>query len=258
MKVVILAGGYGTRISEESDLRPKPMIEIGGKPILWHIMKGYSAQGFNEFIILCGYKSFVIKEFFANYFLHQSDVQIKVSKNHMEVLNNHSEDWTVTLLETGLDTMTGGRILKAKPHLEGQDFLLTYGDGVSNVNMIELIDFHRKHGKILTMTGIQPEGRFGAIDLNSDGSVNQFIEKPKGDGSYINGGFFVCKPEIFNYIQGDNTVFEKTPMEQLCTNKQVMVYRHHGYWQCMDTMRDKVRLNELWKTDRAPWKVWNI
>lgn len=257
MKVVILAGGYGTRISEESDLRPKPMIEIGGKPILWHIMKSYLAQGFSEFYILCGYKGFVIKEYFANYYLHQSDIRIDGAKNQMQILSNPSESWQVTLIETGLETMTGGRLQLAKKYLAGETFLLTYGDGVSNVDVNKLVEFHRSHGCLLTMTGVQPEGRFGALELEGDGTVSRFVEKPQGDGAWINGGFFVCEPGVFDYLDGENCIFEKTPMEQMSRQRQLKVFKHAGFWQCMDTMRDKIRLNELWKSGKAPWKNWS-
>lgn len=257
MKVVILAGGYGTRISEESELKPKPMVEIGNKPILWHIMKSYSAQGFNDFVILCGYKGWVIKEYFANYFLHQSDIQIDVAKNSMEVLNNTSENWKVSLIETGLDTMTGGRIKRAQKYLQGESFMLTYGDGVSDVDVKELLAFHKGHGKTMTLTGVQAEGRFGALDVSPEGKVSRFKEKPKDDGAWINGGFFVCEPKIFDLLEDDNTILERSPLEKLSEAGQLMVYRHKGFWQCMDTLRDKNQLNDLWKSGRAPWKKWS-
>src|SRR4051812_26547422 len=226
MKVLILAGGLGTRLSEETDIRPKPMAEIGGKPILWHIMKGYSHYGFNEFVILLGYKGYYIKEYFANYFLHQSDVTIDLGTNQMEVHNNTSEPWKVTLLETGLNTMTGGRIKRAKDFIGAEPFLLTYGDGVADVNMHTLIDFHRKHGKAITMTAVLPEGRFGALQTDGNDRVQSFMEKPKGDGSWINGGFFVCEPGVLDYIEDDNTVFEQKPLEQLAKNGELYTYRH--------------------------------
>lgn len=256
MKVLILAGGFGTRISEATDNKPKPMVEIGDKPILWHIMKLYSAQGFNEFVILLGYKSYVIKEFFANYFLHQSDVTFDLKNNKMEVHDNFSEDWKVTLVDTGLNTFTGGRIKRAAKFIGSEPFLLTYGDGVANVNIKETIDYHQKHGKILTMTVIQPDGRFGAIKMDDNCHVNSFIEKPKGDGAWINGGFFVCNPKVLDYIVGDDTVFEKEPLEKLATEGEIVAYKHYDFWQCMDTLRDKTKLEELWQSGNAPWKCW--
>lgn len=256
MKVVILAGGYGTRISEESDLKPKPMIEIGGKPILWHIMKHYSQYGFNEFVILLGYKSYVIKEYFANYYLHNSDVTINTAKKSLEIHDNYSEDWKITLLETGLDTMTGGRVKKAQKYINNEPFLLTYGDGVSDVNISELLKFHKTHGKKITMTAIQPEGRFGALEIQNNNQVSKFLEKPKGDGSWINGGFFVCEPSVLNYIAGDSTIFEREPLEQLAKDGELFSYKHDGFWKCMDTLRDKNQLNEMWETNKAKWKNW--
>lgn len=256
MKVLILAGGYGTRISEESDLKPKPMIEIGGKPILWHIMKHYSSYGFNEFVILLGYKSYVIKEYFANYYLHNSDVTIDTQNKSMEVHNNSSEPWKITLIDTGLDTMTGGRIKRAKDYIGNEDFMLTYGDGVSDVNIKELFDFHNKHGKKITMTSIQLEGRFGALKIEDDNKISQFLEKPKGDGSWINGGFFVCKPSVLDYIENDKSIFERDPLEKLAKEGQLFSFKHHGFWQCMDTLRDKTHLNEIWNSGKAPWKSW--
>jgi glucose-1-phosphate cytidylyltransferase len=255
MKVLILAGGFGTRLSEETDIRPKPMADIGGKPIIWHIMKGYSHYGFNEFVVLLGYKGYYIKEYFANYFLHQSDVTIDLTNNGMEVHNNTSEPWKVTLLETGQNTMTGGRIKRAQKFIGNDSFLLTYGDGVSDVDFSELITFHKKHGKLITMTAVQPEGRFGALETTGD-QVESFLEKPKGDGSWINGGFFVCQPEVLNYIQDDQTVFEQDPLQTLARDGQLYNYKHDGFWKCMDTLRDKKVLNELWEQKRAPWKSW--
>jgi len=258
MKVVLLAGGFGTRISEESDLKPKPMIEIGGKPILWHIMKLYSHYGFNDFVILLGYKSYVIKEYFANYFLHQSDVTINLVDNNVEVLNNSSEPWKVTLLDTGLHTMTGGRIKRAQKFIGNEPFMLTYGDGVSNVDIKELVDFHKAHGKALTMTSVQPEGRFGALEIEKDGQVSTFKEKPKGDGAWINGGFFVCEPKIFDYItEGDNTVFEQDPLMNLAKDNETYAYKHTGFWKPMDTLRDKIALNKMHDNNQAPWMVWH-
>lgn len=257
MKVLLLAGGFGTRLSEETDIRPKPMADVGGKPILWHIMKIYSHYGFNEFVILLGYKGYYIKEYFANYFLHQSDVTLDLSLNKMEVHNNTSEPWKVTLLDTGLDTMTGGRILKAKEFIGNEPFLLTYGDGLADINLSELLNFHKNHGKAITMTAVQPEGRFGALETDSNQKVLSFMEKPKGDGSWINGGFFVCQPEVLNYIAGEATVFEREPLEKLAKESQLYTYRHKSFWKCMDTLRDKTDLNEMWKHGDAKWKVWN-
>jgi glucose-1-phosphate cytidylyltransferase len=256
MKVVILAGGFGTRLGELTDIRPKPMVEIGGKPILWHIMKIYSAYGFNDFVILLGYKGYIIKEFFANYFLHQSDITIHLQDNNIEVHNNSSEPWKVTLIDTGKDTMTGGRIKYAQKFVGNEPFLCTYGDGVASVNVAELVQFHEKHGKLMTMTAIQPEGRYGALDFSANNRVDSFLEKPKGDGSWINGGFFVCQPEVFDYIAGSNTVFEKEPIESLAKKGELMGFKHEGFWQCMDTLRDKNKLEELWASTTPPWKVW--
>jgi glucose-1-phosphate cytidylyltransferase len=256
MKVVILAGGYGTRISEESDIKPKPMIEIGGKPILWHIMKYYSCYGFNEFVILLGYKSYVIKEYFANYYLHNSDVTIDTAKQSLEIHDNYSEDWKITLLETGLDTMTGGRVKRAQKYIGNEPFLLTYGDGVADVNLKELLSFHRAHKKLVTMTAIQPDGKFGALKIETDNKISNFLEKPKGDGSWINGGFFVCQPEVLNYIQGDQTIFEREPLERLALEGNLYSYKHSGFWKCMDTLRDKNQLNEVWDKGQAKWKAW--
>lgn len=256
MKVVILAGGFGTRLSEETDIKPKPMVEIGERPILWHIMKSYSHYGFNEFVILLGYKGYVIKEFFSNYFLHQSDVTIDLANNSIEVHQNESEPWKVTLLETGLNTLTGGRIKRAKDYIGGEDFLLTYGDGLSDVDIAKTVDFHKSHGKHITMTAVQPAGRYGALDIKSDNSIASFKEKPKGDGAWINGGFFVCKPEVINYIAGDSTIFEQEPLTNLAKEGQLMSFRHSGFWECMDTLRDKNHLCQLWDSDQAPWKQW--
>ena len=255
---MILAGGYGSRLSEETDLRPKPMVEIGGYPILWHIMKTYSHYGFNDFIILCGYKGYVIKQYFANYFLHHSDITIELDTNRLQIHNNPSEPWKVTLLDTGLDTMTGGRILRAKPYVpDGEEFMLTYGDGVTNVNIIELVKFHKRHGKAITMTSSQPEGRFGALDIVEGDRVSNFVEKPKGDGSWINAGYFVCKYEVFNYItEGDQSIFERIPLQNLATDGELYTYKHHGFWRPMDTLRDKTTLEDLWKSGNASWKVW--
>lgn len=255
MKVVILAGGYGTRLSEETEIRPKPMVEIGGKPMLWHIMKSYSYYGFNDFIILLGYKGYYIKEYFANYYLHQSDVTFDIQNGTMDVHNSTSEPWKVTLLDTGIETMTGGRIKRAKPYLDGEPFMLTYGDGVSDVNIRKLVEFHNAHRGVLTVTAIQPEGRFGAIDMD-DSKVKDFIEKPAGDGNWINGGFFVCNNEIFDYIEDDTTVFEQNPIKKLSKAGGVYAYKHSGFWKCMDTLRDKKQLNKMWEQNKAAWKVW--
>jgi glucose-1-phosphate cytidylyltransferase len=255
MKVLILAGGYGTRLSEETDIRPKPMIEIGGKPILWHIMKIYSYYGFNDFVILLGYKGYYIKEYFANYFLHQSDVTIDMTNGKMEVHNNSAEPWKVTLIDTGLESMTGGRIKRAKEYIGNKTFMLTYGDGVSDVNIHDLVEFHKQNGKKTTMTAIQPAGRFGALDIQTN-LVHEFVEKPAGDGNWINGGFMVCEPDILDLIENDLTVFEQYPLQTLAKNGELCAYKHISFWQCMDTLRDKIHLNELWEHNKAPWKVW--
>ena len=259
MKAVILAGGFGTRLSEETDLRPKPMVEIGSKPILWHIMQTYSHYGINEFVILLGYKGYYIKEYFANYFLHQSDVTIDLSSNEMQVHNNQSEPWKVTLVDTGLNAMTGARIKKAKQYIDNEPFLLTYGDGVGNIDIQKTLDFHKQHGKLLTMTSAQPEGRFGALNVNQKtNQVLEFQEKPKGDGSWINAGYFVCQPEILDYIDSDDdVVFEQEPLKNLAKDGQIYTYKHDGFWMPMDSLRDKTELNKLWKDKQAPWKVWN-
>jgi len=258
MKVLILAGGFGTRFSEETDVKPKPMIQIGGQPILWHIMKMYSHYGFNDFVILLGYKSYVIKEYFANYFLHQSDITIDISNNEVKILNNNSEPWKITLLDTGLDTMTGGRILRAKHCIGNEPFMLTYGDGVSDVNIDELVSFHKKHGKAITMTSVQPEGRFGSMSIDTNSSeVSTFMEKPKGDGNWINGGFFVCEPKVLDYIkEGDRTVWERSPLENLAKDGELFAYKHSGFWQPMDTLREKIVLNEMWEKGQAKWRTW--
>lgn len=257
MKVVILAGGMGTRISEESDLRPKPMIEIGGKPILWHIMNIYSHYGFHEFVICLGYKGYVIKEYFANYFLHQSDVTFDLATNQMQVHGNYSEPWKVTLVDTGQSTMTGGRIKRIQKHIGKERFLLTYGDGVSDVPIDELLRFHQKHRPSITMTAVQQEGRFGAVAMNDDDLVMNFMEKPKGDGSWINGGFFVCEPDVFSYIENDSTIFEEEPLKNLSADGKMLAFKHHGFWQCMDTLREKLQLEKMWNEGVAPWKAKN-
>ncbi len=257
MKVAILAGGYGSRISEESHLRPKPMIEIGYRPIIWHIMKIYSHYGFNDFVVLLGYKSYVIKEYFANYWLHQSDVVVETASSRIEIRNNKSEDWRVTLLDTGLETMTGGRISRARECLGDGTFMLTYGDGVSDVDITRVLEFHKRHGKAVTMTAVQPEGRFGRLQIAEHGRVPDFLEKPLGDDAWINGGFFICEPAVFDAIKaGDATTFEREPLECLAEAGELMAWKHDGFWMCMDTMRDKERLTELWENDDAPWKVW--
>jgi glucose-1-phosphate cytidylyltransferase len=257
MKVVILAGGFGTRISEESHLIPKPMIEIGEKPILWHIMKYYSSFRHNEFIICCGYKQYVIKEFFADYYLHMSDVTFDfTSENKMVVHNNNTEPWKVTLVDTGLNTMTGGRIKRVKDYIGDEAFMLTYGDGVSNVDINELLKFHKSHGKIATMTAIQPGGRFGMLDIDESENIENFKEKSKEDGGWINGGFMILEPKIIDYIEGDGTTFEREPLETVAKEGQLKAYKHPGFWQCMDTLRDKELLEKLWSEDKALWKVW--
>lgn len=256
MKAVILAGGLGTRISEETHLKPKPMIEIGGKPILWHIMKSYSSHGVNDFIICCGYKGYLIKEYFANYFLHMSDVTFDMQSNSMEVHQRNAEPWRVTLVDTGENTMTGGRLKRVMPYLENEDlFCFTYGDGVGDVNITDLIQFHRDHGKLATLTATQLPGRFGALTLNGS-SISSFKEKPDGDGSWISGGFFVLSPKVFDYINDDSTLWEREPMEKLALEGQFSAYFHTGFWQPMDTIRDRDLLEGLWKQGAAPWKTW--
>ncbi|MEQ1590710.1 MAG: glucose-1-phosphate cytidylyltransferase [Gallionella sp.] len=255
MKAIILAGGLGTRISEETSVRPKPMIEVGGKPVLWHIMKTYSAHGINDFVVCCGYKGYVIKEYFANYFLHMSDVTFDMRNNKMEVHQQSAEPWRVTLVDTGETTMTGGRIKRVAEHIGDEDFCCTYGDGISDVNITELIKFHKQHGKLATLTATQPPGRFGALALSGNEVLN-FQEKPHGDGSWINGGFFVLSPKVLNYIAGDETVWEREPMERLAKEGQIAAHFHSGFWQPMDTLRDKMHLEELWASGNAPWKTW--
>ncbi|MBE6086542.1 glucose-1-phosphate cytidylyltransferase [Clostridium beijerinckii] len=257
MKVVILAGGFGTRISEESHLRPKPMIEIGGMPILWHIMKIYSNYGYNDFVICCGYKSHIIKEYFSNYYLHGSDVTFNFEKsNKMTVHSNFSEPWKVTLVDTGLNTMTGGRIKRIQKYINDSTFMLTYGDGVSDVDISELVKFHKTHGKTVTVTAISIEQKFGVLDINKDNVINSFSEKNDNCGSMINGGFMVLNTEIFDYIEDDATVFEKAPLETVAKLGELMAYRHKGFWKCMDTQRDKQQLEALWESGDAPWKKW--
>ena len=256
MKVVILAGGLGTRLSEETVLKPKPMVEIGDMPILWHIMKLYSSQGFNHFVICLGYKGYVIKEYFANYFLHKSNVTIDMQNNILNFHNSEAEPWKITLVDTGLNTMTGGRIKRIKDYVDNETFMLTYGDGLADINIKELASFHRSHKKICTVTSVQPVGRFGSIQVDSNMSVVSFLEKPKGDGSWINGGFFVCEPGVFDYIRGDETLWEKEPLENLSKDGQLMARKHEGFWKPMDTLRDKLELDREWQTGKAPWKKW--
>ena len=256
MKAVILAGGLGTRISEETSTRPKPMVEIGGRPILWHIMKIYSAHGINDFVICCGYKGYMIKEYFANYFLHMSDVTFDIANNKMEVHQKYAEPWRVTLVDTGEDTMTGGRLRRVVDYIKNEEaFCLTYGDGVSDVNITELIAFHKAQKVKATLTAVIPPGRFGALDL-ADNKVNSFREKPKGDGGMINGGFFVLSPKVIEYIAGDEILWEQEPLERLAKEGGLAAFQHHGFWQPMDTLRDKQHLEELWQSGRAPWRVW--
>jgi glucose-1-phosphate cytidylyltransferase len=256
MKAVILAGGLGTRLSEETNLKPKPMVEIGGMPILWHIMKMYSSHGVNDFVICCGYKGYVIKEYFANYFLHQSDITFDMKENKMIVHKKRVEPWKITLVDTGIDSMTGGRLGRVLEYVKDEDsFCFTYGDGVSNVNISELIDFHKKHGKDATLTSVYPPGRFGALDIQ-DNKITKFTEKPKGDGALINGGFFVLSPNALDRINGDDCVWEQGPLKGLASDGELMSYKHDGFWQPMDTLRDKVYLQELWCENKAPWKSW--
>lgn len=255
MKAVILAGGLGTRISEESHLKPKPMIEIGGKPIIWHIMKIYSHFGINDFVICLGYKGYVIKEYFANYFLHMSDVTFDMAENRMHIHNQKAEPWRVTLVDTGESTATGGRLKRVSEYVGDETFCLTYGDGVSNVDIPRLIDFHRQHGKLATVTAVQPPGRFGALDLHGD-QVQGFQEKPLGDGGWINGGFFVLEPGVFDYIDGADNVWEQEPMRRLAESGQLMTHLHRGFWQPMDTLRDRNLLEERWNGGQAEWKLW--
>jgi glucose-1-phosphate cytidylyltransferase len=256
MKAVILAGGIGTRISEESAVRPKPMIEIGGKPILWHIMKIYAANGITDFVICLGYKGYLIKEYFANYFLHLSDVTIDLTTNEVKIHQNSSEPWKVSLIDTGEDTMTGGRIKRISSYLDDNEpFCLTYGDGVANIDIRGLISFHKKQGSLATLTAVQPPGRFGALDLQEN-RIRGFQEKPHGDGGWVNGGFFVCSKKVISYIENDQTIWERQPMQQLAQENELSGWMHHGFWQPMDTLRDKNLLEELWQKNEAPWKVW--
>ncbi len=257
MKVLILAGGLGSRLSEETGLKPKPMVEIGGKPILWHIMKIYSSYGYNEFIILCGYKGYMIKEYFANYYSHLSDMTIDLSNNTITHHKNNAEPWKVTLIDTGLETMTGGRIKKVKEYIGNEPFMLTYGDGVGDVNIPELLKYHQSHGKAITMTSVQPEGRYGSLVVDDENKVLFFQEKPKGDGAWINAGYFVCQPEVFDYIpEGDKIIFEREPLKGLASAGQLFTYKHEGFWKPMDTQRDKFQLEELIENNTAPWIKW--
>ncbi|WP_312538029.1 glucose-1-phosphate cytidylyltransferase [Stutzerimonas nitrititolerans] len=257
MKAVILAGGLGTRLSEETSTRPKPMVEIGGKPILWHIMKMYSSHGINDFVICCGYKGYVIKEYFANYFLHMSDVTFNMRDNSMEVHNKRAEPWSVTLVDTGDNSMTGGRLRRVSDYVKHeQAFCFTYGDGVGDINIAETVRFHKAHGKAATLTATYPPGRFGALDIRN-GQVMNFKEKPKGDGAMINGGFFVLTPQVLDYLTDDSTIWEQEPLMNLANDGQLMAYEHHGFWQPMDTLRDKNHLEELWNSGEAPWKTWS-
>lgn len=257
MKAVILAGGFGTRLSEETSIKPKPMVEIGELPILWHILKIYSAHGINDFIICLGYRGYYIKEYFSTYYLHRSNVTFDLKNNSMEVHKNNTEPWRVALIDTGLNTMTGGRLKRVQEFVGDETFCLTYGDGVSDINIGELIAFHKKSGTHATLTAVQPPGRFGAFSLyDNETTIRRFKEKPQGDSAWINGGFFVLEPEIFNYIDGDSTIWERGPMERLASEGQLSAYRHEGFWQPMDTLRDKMSLEKLWEEGRAPWKIW--
>ena len=257
MKAVILAGGLGTRLSEETELKPKPMVEIGGRPILWHIMKIYSHYGINDFIILTGYKSHVIKDYFINYYTRYSDITVDLLNNSVELHKTRTEPWRVTMLYTGADTMTGGRIAKAKEYLKNERFLLTYGDGVADINIESLIKHHELSGKIVTLTAVQPRGKFGALNIDKSDNILSFKEKPQGDGAWINGGFFVCEPDIFNYLKDDvNCIFEKEPLENLANDNELNAYKHSGFWRPMDTLRDKKELTEMWMTGKAPWAIW--
>lgn len=257
MKVLLLAGGYGTRLSEETEVRPKPMVEIGGMPIIWHIMKIYSYYGFNDFVILLGYKGYQIKEYFANYFIHRSNLTIDVKTGEMDVHSNNSEPWKVTLIDTGLNSMTGGRIKRAQDIIGNEPFMVTYGDGVADINIRELVEYHKSHGKAVTITSVQPDGRFGVLKIENGNEVVNFIEKIKGDGNnWINAGFFVCEPKVFDYIEGDDTIFEQDPLKNLAKDGEVNTYMHEGFWKPMDTLRDKFSLQDMWETNNAPWRIW--
>ncbi|WP_035984962.1 glucose-1-phosphate cytidylyltransferase [Leptolyngbya sp. KIOST-1] len=257
MKAVIFAGGLGTRLSEETSIRPKPMVEVGNRPILWHIMKTYSAHGINDFIICCGYKGYVIKEYFANYFLHMSDVTFDLRYNQMNVHSGNAEPWKVTLIDTGETTMTGGRLKRVREHIGSESFCLTYGDGVSDVNITELIKFHKSQDTLATLTAVQPPGRFGAIALHEGQTkIDTFQEKPEGDGAWINGGYFVVEPQVIDFVEGDDTIWEQEPLTKLAQMGQLSAFKHAGFWQPMDTLRDRTKLEELWAAGKAPWKVW--
>jgi glucose-1-phosphate cytidylyltransferase len=256
MKVLLLAGGFGSRLSEETSLKPKPMVEIGGKPILWHIMKTYSSFGFNEFIILCGYKGYVIKEYFSNYYRHLSDMTIDLANNDVTYHKNSAEPWKVTLVDTGLNSMTGGRIKRVKEYVGEETFMLTYGDGLSDININELVKFHNSHEGAITMSAVQPDGRFGSLQIDEKEQVINFTEKPKGDGAWINGGFFVCDSKVFDYLEDDATIFEKKPLENLANDGELFSFKHKGFWKPMDMLRDKIELEELWDSGKAPWKNW--
>lgn len=257
MKVVILAGGFGTRLSEETVAKPKPMVEIGGKPILWHIMKIYSHYGFNEFIICLGYKGYLIKEYFANYYLHESDVTFYLKNNTMKTHHNSAEPWKVTLVDTGDNTMTGGRLLRVKDYIDNETFMMTYGDGVGNIKIDELIKHHKKTNQIATLTAAKPSGRFGALHIEEDSKISQFQEKPDGDGSWINAGFFVLEPEIFNYLENDFTIFERKPLQKLAKEGNLKAFHHNGFWKPMDKLSDKTELGKMWNSGKAPWKIWD-
>jgi glucose-1-phosphate cytidylyltransferase len=255
MKAVILAGGLGTRISEETQYRPKPLIEIGGMPLLWHIMKTYSSHGISDFVICCGYKGYMIKEYFANYFLHMSDVTFDLKNNEMNVHRKSAESWNITLVDTGINTMTGGRLKKIQKYVDNETFCFTYGDGLANISITELIEFHKNNNTLATVTAVQPPARFGALELDGN-KVVSFKEKPPGDGNWINGGYFILEPAVFDYVEGDSTVWEKEPVENLSKNNQLSAYRHSGFWQPLDTLRDKNKLEDLWSSGSPPWKVW--
>lgn len=257
MKVVILAGGYGTRLGEETVLKPKPMVEIGGKPILWHIMKIFSHYGFNEFIICLGYKGYIIKEYFSHYLIHNNDLFIDLEKDEYLIITQNSENWKINLIDTGPDTMTGGRIKRIQKHLKNEPFLLTYGDGVSDININELIKFHKNHQKIATVTAIQRSNRYGVMELSDNGTIKNFHEKPTAQKQWINAGFFVLEPKIFKYIEGDSSVFERDCMEELIKSGNLMAYKHYGFWKCMDILKEKNELEEMWSNKKAPWKIWN-
>jgi glucose-1-phosphate cytidylyltransferase len=258
VKVVLLAGGFGTRLSEETDLRPKPMVEIGGRPILWHIMKIYSHYGFNDFIICCGYKSYYIKDYFYHYYMHAADMTVDLASNQIEYHACASEPWKITLVDTGVETMTGGRIKRIQKYVGNEPFMLTYGDGVANIDINALIAYHRKNGKLATLTAVLPSGKFGALKLSEEDAVESFFEKPRGDGSWVNGGFFLLEPEVFDFIpEGDSTIFEQKPLENLALKGQLQAYKHTGFWRPMDTLREKLELQRLWDTGKAPWKIWD-